>query len=140
MPGTSPGQVYLGVQVLCTAPQAVKMVELAGERELSEEVHIFLPGRDDSGRHDAFLVNDSRHRENAVYRTRVEERSYGLKLDRVRQRGRGWVLAGFEVEALNVPPPTFPEAIELPRFRLAGEDDEIAEDPFRNEVSARLLV
>ena len=143
MPGSTPNQVYFGVQLLTSAAQAVKLVEIAGERELNEEVQVYVRGDDDSGRRDAFLVSESRHRENAVYRARIGDRAFHLKLDRLRQRGRGWVLAGFEVEALTVAaPPVLHDAIELPRFRLPGEDEGDAgfEDALSREVSSRLLV
>lgn len=139
MRGSSPGQVYLGVQLLTAAAQAVKLVEMAGEREISEEMYVFVPGGDDSGRRDAFLMTESRHRDSTTYRTRVDDRAFVLRMNRVRQRGRGWVLAGFEVEIVTCAPLAPLEAsVELPRFRLP-EDDDVIEDPYMNEVGARLL-
>jgi len=139
MRGSSPGQVYLGVQLLTPAAQAVKLVETAGEREISEELYVFVPGNDDTGRGDAFLMTE-RHRESTVYRTRVDDRSFLLRMNRVRQRGRGWVLAGFEVEIVtSAPLAPLEVSVELPRFRLPDEADEIVEDAFRREVGARLL-
>jgi len=143
MPGSSSNQVYFGVQLLTAAARAVKLVEIAGERELAEEMHIYVPGDDDSGRRDAFLVTESRHRESTVYRARIEDHAFHLKLDRLRQRGRGWVLCGFEVEALTVAaPPVLQDAVELPHFRLPGEgdDDGGLEHALSREVSSRLLV
>ena len=140
MPGSSPGQIYLGVQLLTAAAQAVKLTETAGERELSEGMHVFVPGNDDSGSGDAFLMTESRHRESTVYRTRAEDKSFLLRMNRVRQRGRGWVLAGFEVEIVACAPlAPLAENVELPRFRLPEDDDEMIEDAFKREVGARLL-
>jgi hypothetical protein len=140
MPGSSPGQVYLGVQLLTADARAVKLVELAGERELSEGPHIFVPGDDASGRRDAFLMSESRHRDGQVFRARSDDDVFLVRMNRVRMRGRGWVLAGFEVEAQATAPSVLrDEAIEVPRFRLPDEEDELVEDAFRREVGARLL-
>jgi hypothetical protein len=140
MPASSPGQVYFGVQLLTTDAQAVALVEIAGDREVSEGLQIFVPGEDDSGRRDAFLMSESRHRESSLLRARVDGRSFLLRPNRVRQRGRGWVLAGFEVEVQAQAAVPVEPVVEVPRFRLPGEDeDALIEDAFRREVGARLL-
>jgi hypothetical protein len=140
MPGSSRGQVYFGVQVLTPAAQALALTELAGEREIDAEVHLYVPGDDDSGRRDAFLMSESRHRESALLRARVGDRSFLLRLNRVRQRGRGWVLAGFEVEIPANAPVKVEEVVPVPQFRLAPEEEDVIEDAFKREVGARLLV
>jgi hypothetical protein len=103
VPGTQPGQVFLGVQRLTHAAQPMRLVEEIGDRELSEDTFVFVAGDDASGRHDAFLLPEKLQRDNA-FRTRAGNDVYKLRFNRVRNKGRGWVLAGFEILAADRPP------------------------------------
>lgn len=160
VPGSSPGQVFLGVQRLTDAAQPLKLVEEVGERELSENTFVFVAGTDGSGRHDAFLLPENLQRDNAAFRARAGNDIYKLRFNRVRNKGRGWVLAGFEIVTADKPqaPPAFdsPESLDLPsldfrfddafpaskplpqlEFTLA--DDEEFDRAFGRELGSRLL-
>ena len=60
---------------------------------------LFVPGEDDSGRHDACLVDQATYERGAPICAHVDGCIYEFHLRRVRARGRGWVLAGFEMAA-----------------------------------------
>jgi hypothetical protein len=159
VPGSSPGQVYLGVQRLTDAALPLRLVEEIGERELSEDTFVFVPGADDSGRHDAFLLPENLQRENAGFRARAGNDLYKLRFNRVRNKGRGWVLAGFEIVTADHPqaPQTFESSNsldlpslnftldessapkELPSFELTLADHEEFDRAFGREVGSRLM-
>lgn len=159
VPGASPEQVFLGVQRLTDAAQPLRLVEEIGERELSEDTFVFVPGADDSGRHDAFLVPENLQRENAAFRARAGNDLYRLRFNRVRNKGRGWVLAGFEIVTADRPraPQVFEssESRDLPsldftledsfspdsppNLELTLADDEEYDRAFTREVGSRLL-
>jgi hypothetical protein len=140
-PGSAPGQVFIGVELLGAAGQPIKLVEQAGERDLSESVYIFIAGSDDSGRHDAVLFSENAQQESSSFAARLGNDVFRLRFNRVRNRGRGWVLAGFEVM-----PPEAPrvlakddEPLELPTLEFRLEDDDVYDKAFSREVGARLL-
>ena len=90
------GLVSIGVHLLCDPalqPRTVPLRSAAGV----EETYIFVPGADASGRRDGFLVSyraiEARERHTAS----GAGRDYNLVFNRVRERGRGWALAGFEM-------------------------------------------
>jgi hypothetical protein len=159
VPGGQPGQVFFGVQRLTHAAQPLRLVEEVGDRELSENTFVFVPGADDSGRHDAFLLPEKLVRDNA-FRTRAGNDLYKLRFNRVRNKGRGWVLAGFEIvtaekplapqvfepsssldlPSLNFTPRKTVAPTELPALEFSLADDEEEFDrAFTREVGSRLL-
>jgi hypothetical protein len=147
------------VQRLTDAALPLRLVEEIGERELSEDTFVFVPGADASGRHDAFLVPENLRRENAAFRARAGNDLYKLRFNRVRNKGRGWVLAGFEI--VTADRAQAPQVFETPEFHglpslefvldenfalstpskveltLAG--DEAYDRAFTREVGSRLL-
>lgn len=159
LPGSSPGQVFLGVQRLTDAAQPLRLVEEIGERELSEDTFVFVPGADDSGRHDAFLLPENLQRENAGFRARAGNDLYKLRFNRVRNKGRGWVLAGFEI--VTADRPQAPQVFEtselddlpsldftldenfspgsLPGIEFTLADDDEFDRAFGREVGSRLM-
>ena len=158
VPGSQTGQVFLGVQRLTRAATPLRLIEEVGDRELSENTFVFVPGSDDSGRHDAFLLPEKVQRDNA-FRTRVGNDLYKLRFNRVRNKGRGWVLAGFEIvtadkpqapqvfeatNALDLPSLNFTlgesfAPSSLPEVELTFADDDEFERAFTREVGSRLL-
>lgn len=58
---------------------------------------IFVPGLDRSGRHDAIVVPESAFRAGKILRTSDDGEVFRMSLNRVRHKGRGWVVAGFEM-------------------------------------------
>ena len=136
--GAIPGQLFLGVRVLTSAAQPITLTHDAGQ---SEAVHLFVPGEDTSGRHDAFLVSEKGYELQNTYSARVGDTAYALRFNRIRGRGRGWLLAGFEIVVPEESQaPTLPEVIAPPRFELALAGDDMASDAFDRELSPRLLI
>jgi hypothetical protein len=161
VPGQVEGQVMIGVEILSRTPQAVTLARAQKQnRPDDEDVYIYIPGVDDSGAQDAFLLPEKVVIDGSSHQARIGDDLFTLQFNRVRRKGRGWALAGFEItEAKRVvdelqPDPAAPSsplfldtvpAAEMPkqfdpaktgaypRFEL------VEEDPWKNEVSARLL-
>ncbi|HZZ91205.1 MAG TPA: hypothetical protein VFE23_01515 [Usitatibacter sp.] len=93
------GRRVVGIRRLGGRAVLMKMDRIDGaSAETWHLVHV--PGAEASGRDDAYLVTESQLRSGATLRTEVGQRSYDLCLDRVRDRGPGWVLAGFGIRAV----------------------------------------
>lgn len=95
-PSGRPGRVVIGVRKLSAAARRVALSS-GGRRGAARRTAIFVPGEDRGGRQDAWLVSESGFDVRSEFEACVGERIYRLRLNRVRERGRGWVLAGFEV-------------------------------------------
>ena len=93
----TPGNVLVGVRRLSAAPQLIELEREAGARPAESLTLMFVPGQDSSGRHDACLVSERDFAERTPLSTLAGDRLFRLRLNRARERGRGWVLAGFEV-------------------------------------------
>jgi hypothetical protein len=135
-PSATAGQVFLGVRVLTETALPLTLSRAdAFDRSSADTTLLFVPGDDASGRHDAFLLPETTYQQQYSYRARAGNELYTLKFNRVRNKGRGWILAGFEIVlAKPVEPPETCE--DLPAFNLVFEDR--GEDPWSDEVSPRL--
>jgi hypothetical protein len=94
-----PGRIFMGVQRLSGAARLFDVhLELAA-RAPENVALLFVPGDDSCGRHDACLVSERAFAERAKSKivAPADGVDFTLRLNRVRDRGRGWVLAGFEV-------------------------------------------
>lgn len=87
--------VSIGVHRLTSASHPMDVLPI-GE---ADEGHapLYVPGLEPSGTHDGFLVSDAVFTKGGRIGVAVESMRYTLRFNRVRERGRGWVLAGFEV-------------------------------------------
>lgn len=160
VPGQVEGQVILGVDALSREPQAIALARTEPQgRPDDEDVYIFVPGAEDSGAQDSFLVPEKIVIDGNSHDARVGDDVFTLQFNRVRRKGRGWALAGFEiVEARRIAPvptpdpgapssplllDTVPKAETPPRFDPAKTGHyprfELVADPFKNELSVRLL-
>ena len=141
MPSGHSGQVFLGVRLLTMAAQPLTLTpEHACEGSEGDGTYLFVPGDDSSGRHDTFLVPESTFDLRSTYRTRLPAGAFTLQFNRVRARGRGWILAGFEVLPLRSGAPDFAQPLELtlePQAPAAA--DESTSHAWDRELSARLL-
>lgn len=100
LPSTTVGQVFLGVQLLTEL--GLPFVLTSGDafdRGSAEDTFFFVPGDDASGRRDAFLLSESTFQQQHSYHACTGDEAYTVKFNRVRMKGRGWILAGFEVVA-----------------------------------------
>jgi hypothetical protein len=133
------GQVFIGVHLLsdCAQPLTLRCATAFGEG--AAHTFLYVPGDDASGRHDAFLVPESIFEEPSAYDVRLDERGFTIRLNRTRARGRGWVLAGFEVlpvrdvSAAPARQPSNPGDFELVL------DEDLLDRALSREVGTRLL-
>ncbi|HUQ26954.1 MAG TPA: hypothetical protein VM051_00080 [Usitatibacter sp.] len=97
VPARTAGRVTLGLSRLAPLATNLHLVREVAGRGPEPVLMPFVPGADASGRHDGFLVDEDMFRQLGVVTATLGDRHYQLRLNRVRERGRGWVLAGFEV-------------------------------------------
>ena len=152
VPGRTPGQVFLGLRLLAESALPIELRRVdAGEAGQAASVHLFVPGDDASGRRDAFLMGESAFSAERAFRVQAGDEAFTLRLNRIRGRGRGWVLAGFEI----VPPKPALSAAAARLALEALEDDADLDftpepgsepvlqdefvDPWSREVPLRLL-
>ena len=96
-PSKRPGRVSLGVRRLASGLELVDVTREQPDSAPEKLQLAFVAGRDASGRHDAFLVSERAYTERGTYAACIGGTVFTFRFNRVRQRGRGWVLAGYEV-------------------------------------------
>ena len=157
VPGQVEGQVVLGVRAISNSPQALTLARTQRQgRPDDDGVFIYVPGDDDSGAQDAFLVPEKILQEQTSHDTCLGEDVFTLQFNRVRRKGRGWALAGYEIlEAKRVermavqedqpaPAAMMPAALAdafrtVPKFELVDRDrEQDYSSAWDREVSARL--
>ena len=162
VPGQVEGQVVIGVDTISRTPQAIKLARTQPQNRADDaDVYIFVPGHEDSGAHDAFLVPEKIVIDGNSHDARIGDDVFTLQFNRVRRKGRGWALAGFEiVEAKRVAPEVVVEAPDAPSSPLFHDTvpraetpkhfdpaktgayprfELVEDDPYKGELSARLL-
>lgn len=102
VPAAIAGRVWIGARRLSVRARPIEVVQPSAlsQRE-REQTLAFVPGEDESGRHDACLVSERAFAEGAALNAAVGECVYTFRFNRVRERGRGWVLAGFEMAGVR---------------------------------------
>ncbi len=105
VPGHTEGQVTIGVDALSRVPQALKLKRTDPQgRPDDEDDYIYVPGCDKSGAQDSFLVSEKLLLDASSRELRIGDDIFTIQFNRVRRKGRGWALAGFEiVEAKRQP-------------------------------------
>lgn len=88
------GTVRLGLRILSHDP---KKVELAQPGNGVAVEAVYVPSEDASGHIDALLVAESDFKPQESFEVRFDDRTFVVRMNRVRYHGRGWHLAGFEV-------------------------------------------
>jgi len=86
----------VGVERLSHPRLAARPCNLRSDAR-DQGTYLFVPGEDESGRHDAFVVPYRLLESNERFRTVRGGRDFALAFNRVRRRGRGWALAGYEM-------------------------------------------
>ncbi|HYC35262.1 MAG TPA: hypothetical protein VEC19_02485 [Usitatibacter sp.] len=87
------GRIRIGAKRIAASARRVEVRNARGDTEPM----LFVLGTDATGRQDGFVVTDQGFTRGARVEVALGERSFGLTMNRVRERGRGWLLAGFEV-------------------------------------------
>jgi hypothetical protein len=158
VPGQVEGQVVIGVRAISNSPQALTLSRTQRQgRPDDEGLFIYVPGDDDSGAQDAFLIPEKLLQEQTSHETCIGDDVFTLQFNRVRRKGRGWALAGYEIlEAKRVAPlaplqgqpaaaAKMPAALAdafraVPQFELVDKDrEQDYSSAWDREVSARLL-
>ncbi|HEX4331612.1 MAG TPA: hypothetical protein VH040_05720 [Usitatibacter sp.] len=144
VPAAYQGKVVIGVNALCADPQALTLSRKERQnRPDDDELFIYVPGCEASGAHDAFVVHEKLLNEPGVHEAMLGDDRFTLQFNRVRGKGRGWALAGFEIlEARRVDVEAERAAAAavsptMPRFELVPTDDYA--HAFDQELGNRLL-
>jgi hypothetical protein len=93
--------VRFGLQRLSSATQPMKVLAL-NQPGAPPTPLMFVPGADSNGRHDGFIVSDTTFEKGDRIEVEAASLRLTLRFNRVRERGRGWVLAGYEVVDVGV--------------------------------------
>jgi hypothetical protein len=101
IPSAAPGMVVIGVRRVSADARVVGVIcgTSAGARPIPM---VYVQGDDRSGCHDAFLVGERTFEQGGAFQVRARDNTYSFRFNRVRGRGRGWILAGFEILAAGV--------------------------------------
>lgn len=89
------GKVSIGVHRLTSSSRPVDVLPI--DEPAEGRALLYVPGQEPSGTQDGFLVSEAVFAKGGRIGVAVESLRYTLRFNRVRERGRGWVLAGFEV-------------------------------------------
>lgn len=91
----------LGARVITRDGRRVRL-SVAGSRAGGVDC-IFIPGRDSCGRGDGLLMPPSAYAADKSYQITFPNRAYEVRPTRIRQRGRGWLVAKIEVVGTKEP-------------------------------------
>ena len=106
-PGPARGTVILGVQAMSLHPRAIVLTRTEPRnRPDDEEAFIFVAGMDPSGAQDSFLVPEKMVHDSETRVARIAGQKFTIGFNRVRRKGRGWAMVGFEIVAAR---PVAPE-------------------------------
>ena len=99
VPSASVGCRWIGVRRLSSNARPIEVLPSMPADRGPDPLVLFVPGEDESGRYDACLVTERTFAEEAPLQAFLGGCLYTFKFNRPRERGRGWVLAGFEIVA-----------------------------------------
>jgi hypothetical protein len=144
VPGAIEGNVIIGVRAISAMPEplALSRSQPTGKAD-DDEMFIFVPGDDDSGAKDGFLVPEKVLQDQASYGAVIGENAYTIQFNRVRRKGRGWALAGYEIveakpaEALDFT--SEQAAAPAKALSVVDKETEIYADAWERELPSRLL-
>ena len=97
MPSKGSRSIVMGVQRLGTGVQELVATREQGGMPGETVRMVLVVGADLGGRQDAFLVSDRGYAEAGVFSVTIEQTTYLFRYNRASERGRGWLLAGFEI-------------------------------------------
>jgi len=94
---TPEGRITIGAQRISSAARVVTCTAEDGDRRPAAVVYV--PGNEAGGNRDVFIAPESLAADRRVFSTRAGGQTFRFQFNRVRERGRGWVLAGFRILA-----------------------------------------
>jgi hypothetical protein len=92
------GRVVVGVRQISSEAKMVGITVGTGS-DARVVPMLWIQGGDDSGSRDGYLVSERTFDQGLTYEVCAGQNTYSFRFNRVRERGRGWILAGFEVLA-----------------------------------------
>ncbi|MDQ3028419.1 MAG: hypothetical protein M3R58_18210, partial [Pseudomonadota bacterium] len=96
IPATTPGRVVIGVSRISSLARPVEVTSSASRGTRTSPM-LYVPGDEASGCRDAYLVGERTFEEGGALEVPAGDHLYRFRFNRVRGRGRGWVLGGFEI-------------------------------------------
>ena len=103
LPAATGGRVVIGLRRLTSSSQPVRATQISTDEDARELSLLYVPGNDESGRADAYLTSEETAAQRKLFETTVGDDTFTFRFNRVRERGRGWVMAGFEITAARRP-------------------------------------
>jgi len=101
VPSRLPNRILVGAIRLGTALTLVGATRSGEPAARAFEQLPFVAGVDRGGRQDAYLLSDRSYAAAAIFTAELDGTTFAFRHNRARERGRGWVLAGFEVIDAN---------------------------------------
>ena len=132
------GQVFIGVRLLTHAALPNKLSSGIARDAEEGRATLFVPGDDASGRGDGFLIPDGEYETRIARTVHTPQGKFRVRLNRIRSRGRGWLLAGFEVTPVTLEKAVTPALAIQSVDAMPVLDDEVRADAWDFELSARM--
>jgi hypothetical protein len=96
MPTGKVGRSVVGVRRISSDARVISATCGAGAAANRVSM-VYVRGDDRSGCEDAYLVGERTFDQGGTFEVGARENTFSFRFNRVRERGRGWVLAGFEI-------------------------------------------
>jgi hypothetical protein len=114
VPGSIHGHVTIGVQAMSDHPKVIVLSRTNPQgRSGDDETVIYVAGPDACGSQDSFLVPEKMLQQDGTHDAWVNTNQFTIQLNRVRRKGRGWALMGFEIVAAG-PVAAAPDTADVP--------------------------
>jgi hypothetical protein len=106
IPSLASGEIIIGVSRIPGSAIPVQVTRTSGSSAVDM---LYISGDDPTGRDDGYLVSDRVYADRTAMQVTTAADTFTFRFNRVRLRGRGWVLAGFEIiSAAREEPATAP--------------------------------
>jgi hypothetical protein len=112
VPSADGERIAIGVSIISSSVQPITLSRPGNGKPLPGIDTLFIAGNEVGGRHDAYLVPDRLYRDVGPFEATVGDDVYEFRFNRVRERGNGWALAGFEITATRPNTPALEPALE----------------------------
>jgi hypothetical protein len=101
VPSTRDGVLRVGVHLSFPDCQTIEVRVAGAAASRRDSNAIYVPGPDSSGRYDVLLVSETFAQSKPLCEITLGEQAYDLRINHIREKGRGWVAAGFEVVSIR---------------------------------------
>jgi hypothetical protein len=97
----SEGGSRITVNWIGREPRRVTLRPCAPDASAEEVQAIYLPGQDASGQLDSLVLSQSQYTRCSIYDLELGGSTFRIRLNRVRTQGRGWAMAGYEIQGMS---------------------------------------